>query len=325
MKTNPLARTFERNTRLALVLAAGLMLLLGAVLFARASTAAGAEPSEDLGHDLEFMVEDGGESYVVRVDFLFAGGATEADKAAASEAMAARFAGATPIAHEDGDVSAQFVTSGPAWANHEVSWFYNAANKPGNLIDEAGTLASAANTWNEVGVKWAFHSAGPTTLSTGGCGTTRDSQNTLGWAAQPGNTLAVTCTWSTSGTNQKYVEVDMELDPQQGWTLGSSGVGTDLQSVALHEFGHALGLGHTQTAKCPGSVMCATYVNGTTLRKPVSDDIAGAVSLYGPSTGATATPSPRATPFPTATATPARTTAIKRGPFKALAAGASRN
>ncbi|MEX1229803.1 MAG: matrixin family metalloprotease [Planctomycetaceae bacterium] len=51
----------------------------------------------------------------------------------------------------------------------------------------------------------------------------------------------------------------------------------DIYTVALHEIGHSLGLGHTGVA---GSVMEAVYAGAR--RTLGADDIAGIVSIYGP-------------------------------------------
>jgi hypothetical protein len=65
----------------------------------------------------------------------------------------------------------------------------------------------------------------------------------------------------------------MHFDASESWSVGTS---TDLFSVALHETGHALGLGHTSN---PGAVMYPYYRMQTGL---TSDDIAGIQALYGP-------------------------------------------
>ena len=72
---------------------------------------------------------------------------------------------------------------------------------------------------------------------------------------------------------------DMHFDDFEDWTDLARANGLppiDLESVALHEIGHSLGLNHTTVAN---SVMLAIY-NGSR-RALGSDDIAGIRSIYG--------------------------------------------
>src|SRR4051794_19830923 len=66
---------------------------------------------------------------------------------------------------------------------------------------------------------------------------------------------------------------DIVFNSGQNWQINS---GLDLQTVAIHEIGHALGMGHSQiTAAC----MYANY-NGIK-QSLTSDDISGMQSIYG--------------------------------------------
>lgn len=72
---------------------------------------------------------------------------------------------------------------------------------------------------------------------------------------------------------------DMHFDEDETWTTAIRPFGTqpiDLETVALHEIGHSLGLNHTNVT---GAVMEAFY-NGSH-RNLEPDDIAGIQSIYG--------------------------------------------
>jgi hypothetical protein len=102
--------------------------------------------------------------------------------------------------------------------------------------------------------------------------------------------------------NPEPVAGDMHFDGAENWRIGAN---LDLYSVALHEAGHALGLGHSDQ---PGAVMYPYYHQASGL---TWDDIAGIQDLYGapeeaappspPTTGPTnPPPAPPVAPPPSA-------------------------
>lgn len=61
------------------------------------------------------------------------------------------------------------------------------------------------------------------------------------------------------------------------WVVGASPTAHDVESVALHEIGHIIGLEHSNV---PGAVMFPTISTNTIRRTLTTDDKDGALSLY---------------------------------------------
>ena len=66
-------------------------------------------------------------------------------------------------------------------------------------------------------------------------------------------------------------------DSEHAWSVGAVPGAFDIETVALHELGHILGLQHSDV---PGSVMFPTVDDNTTNRVLTPDDLAGIRSLY---------------------------------------------
>jgi hypothetical protein len=66
-------------------------------------------------------------------------------------------------------------------------------------------------------------------------------------------------------------------DTEHTWSVGAVPAAFDVETVALHEIGHILGLGHSSV---PGSVMFPTVQENFTLRTPTADDLAAVQALY---------------------------------------------
>jgi hypothetical protein len=122
----------------------------------------------------------------------------------------------------------------------------------------------------------------------------------------PFTTGVLAHTFYPSPPNAEPLAGDIHFNDDVNWQVGTN---VDLFSVALHEAGHALGLGHSDN---PGAVMYPYYRLSTGL---AADDIAGIQALYGaidttpPSSGGTSPPSlppPQtpASPAPTSPTTP---------------------
>jgi hypothetical protein len=105
-------------------------------------------------------------------------------------------------------------------------------------------------------------------------------------------------TFFPSLPNPEPIAGDMHFDDDEVWGIG---VNMDLFSVALHELGHGLGLGHSDD---PANVMYPYYRRWDAL---TAGDIAAVQELYAARTAETPAPTPTPAPAPAPAPTPAPT------------------
>jgi hypothetical protein len=218
---------------------------------------------------------------------------------------------AYPNAVEPPPVSAQFVTFAK-WAPQDipVPVGYDATNDPTG-ISGGPVLAAAASTWNAVpGNSFEFATGGPVGSDTPICDENEgDGVNTVVFSADLAfGVLGEMCPFGfgSVGGVPRITEFDIQFSSTLPWSTASVTPGNkfDLQTVMLHELGHAMGLDHSSD----GTVMQPFLGPGTQLRTPTADDIAAVQSLYGSVTQTpSATSTPTFTPSLTPTATPSPT------------------
>jgi len=165
-----------------------------------------------------------------------------------------------------------------------ILWRYNPAGAPAGFADTATTVArltAALDKWSAVCA--VSHSYQGTTTATPNNtpGGQPDYANVVGWAPLQGNTAGTTWTWySAPGGVPQLIDGDIILSPTLVTTTGQ------MDRVAVHEWGHLVGLAHSnmdQTAM--SGPPYSSYNNLTTL---TNDDVRGCRCLYGPAAGQSA-------------------------------------
>ncbi len=96
------------------------------------------------------------------------------------------------------------------------------------------------------------------------------------WNQDP-SLLAVTHVWSDA--NHDIVHFDIEINAEDAlWSTSGDPTKHDLHNTMTHEFGHALGLEHSDE---PQATMSSTTTIGETTKRDIhADDIQGFVTLY---------------------------------------------
>ncbi len=201
------------------------------------------------------------------------------------------------------DEARAWVAWGPVWAQHNTTYDTSALSSSWRPVADFG-----AQQWTDVtNSDWTYNSDNSSS-----------NDITVGSIDGSGGVLATTTIYFSGGIINRAV---IKFDSSENWYLGTGAPGgsqMDGRSVASHEFGHALGLDHTQSGNCPSgsgrATMCASYPVGTSyMRSLEADDQDGVSALYPLSPTATPTHTPSNTPTAGPTATPTATDAFTIG------------
>ena len=210
------------------------------------------------------------------------------------------------------DASA-YSLEGPKWSSGNPVMQLELGN-PGRTLLDGNTswntaVAPALDMWNQVlgGMQFGRVMNSTAAVASGDRVNSMAFSNSVFGQSFGSNTLAVTY-YSYSGSTMFEADIlfnrAQSFDSYRGPLRSGS---FDIQRVALHELGHAIGLAHPDQA---GQHVDAVMNSIISDRYQLSaDDIAGGQSLYGARTSPTPTPTPTptATPTPTSTPTPTAT------------------
>ena len=174
-----------------------------------------------------------------------------------------------------------YATSGVAWAVRSVPYSINTTNMDLPESDVEPAVRAGADVW-------AAQSTASISLTYAG----RSSQTTTGndglnlvvfRNASNGSAIATTYWWSSGG---RIIDADIVFwDAGFRFFSGSNGCssGFYIEDIAAHEFGHALGLGHSTTT---GATMYPSVSSCNAGNRTLDgDDIAGVQFLYPPLPG----------------------------------------
>ena len=145
----------------------------------------------------------------------------------------------------------------------------------------------AARKWNATGANFTFRIQSPSQPAAVACDSSAtDGITTVVWAdthcgmAWDDNTLAVTGNWFSS--TGELADSDVLFNTKHSWSTYSGShrsYAIDLHRVAIHEFGHVLGLGHPdEHGQFVNAIMNSKADDTDRLQ---ADDIAGIRAIYG--------------------------------------------
>ena len=185
--------------------------------------------------------------------------------------------------------TAHAFVAGASWPDGTIVMHLQLGSPATTLADGStswGPIAeSALNEWNAQLARSRFSVVRDSAAAKSGTNRINNVffDRTIYGSAFEDRVLAVTQIRSTSG-NGRMVETDVVFNANLAWDSyrGALRSATEFRRVALHEFGHVLGLDHPDTARPAQSVTAIMNSRVGNVENLRDDDIAGAKSLYDP-------------------------------------------
>ena len=185
----------------------------------------------------------------------------------------------------------QFLFGAAARWSGPVPWKYNHANAPAPWdADPAGTLAAVTatfNRWTQVcGIRFAYQgetaTAPNTRIQHPQYGEQPDYETVVGWGTLASNTSGITYAWYGESAQGARLLLDSDIILSVDLVRSTQA----MNRTATHEWGHALGLAHSNVGDAIMSGPPDTAYNGLQDLQP--DDVRGCRCLYGTAAGQTA-------------------------------------
>jgi len=186
---------------------------------------------------------------------------------------------------------------GSKWTTRQIVMYLGLGSSSGMLIDGSASWGASAEdalaTWNKYLANVQF------TVVRNASVTPADGDNVNNvffdssfYGSDFGDAVAITTEWTRNGGRTR-IEADTVFNSNLNWnsyrgnlrTAAGGGTLYDLQRVALHEFGHTLGLDHPDDfGQVVRAIMNSRVSNIDSLQP---DDIRGAQSIYGANNSST--------------------------------------